>query len=157
MFRLFKRRNGIIIRPARPADAAELNYLHAQGFERAWSAHEFESLLSAQNVVAHLAVSRQPRGFVLSRLAGDEAEILSIVVVRNARRQGIGADLMRHHLAAMSERGARSLYLEVALMNLAAVHLYQSFAFREVGRRKSYYRQADGSRADALIMFRELG
>ena len=145
------------IREAVGADAPRLGDLHGQGFERAWGIGEFESLLSEPNVLGHLAEGRFKRacGFVLSRLAQDEAEILSIVVAIKARRLGVGAALLERHLAALTQRGVRRLFLEVEEENDAACALYRRYGFGMVGKRSSYYKKADGSRPAALVMRRD--
>jgi [ribosomal protein S18]-alanine N-acetyltransferase len=53
-------------------------------------------------------------------------------------------------------RGIRHLFLEVAATNTAAVKLYQKSAFMEIGQRKGYYQEPDGSRHTALTMQAQL-
>ena len=58
-------------------DAAAIAALHGKSFHRGWSDGEIESLLLDRNVIAHRAtVGRSLIGFILSRMAIDEAEIL---------------------------------------------------------------------------------
>ncbi|WP_297297215.1 ribosomal protein S18-alanine N-acetyltransferase [uncultured Methylovirgula sp.] len=138
--------------------------IHAQSFPHPWSTEEFESLLAARDVIAHAAMrpaslrhwAAGPAGFVLSRQAADEAEILTLAVAPGARRRGIGAALLANHLPALAAAGVRCLFLEVEADNKAAIKLYQSFGFRQVGERKAYYRAADGGRATALVLRRDL-
>ena len=151
-------RSGIYCRPARANDAHALARLHAEGFERGWATGEFEQLLSDRSVLGVVSAGSLAslKGFVLARIAADEAEILSIVVARGARRQGIGAALMTHALSALTQNGVVALFLEVEEENAAALALYRHFGFDEVGKRKSYYKRADGSSPAALIMRRSL-
>jgi [ribosomal protein S18]-alanine N-acetyltransferase len=146
------------VEAARSADASALAGLHAQGFERAWDASAFDQLLTDGAVIGHVGRRRWggPIGFVLSRKAADEAEILSIVVSRKARGRGVAAQLLGAHLSAVAQAGARRMFLEVDAGNAPALRLYQRFGFEEAGRRRSYYRKPDGSAADALIMARAL-
>ena len=70
-----------------PRDAAALAALHVASFNRGWSEHEFEQLLTDRNVIADRAASgRRNVGFILSRRAADEAEILSVAVARVVAR-----------------------------------------------------------------------
>ena len=80
-------------------------------------------------------------GYIIGRSVIDQGEILNLGVTLPARRRGIGAALVRQLLAAFSLAGAREAFLEVRESNLAAQRLYQSFGFREVGRRRRYYRR----------------
>ena len=148
----------LAVRATRTTDASRLAKLHAEGFERGWGAGEFEQLLSDETVIGHVAEARflRMRGFVLSRVAGPEAEILSIVVSAKARGRGAGALLLGRHLAALQQRGVAALFLEVEEGNAAAIALYRRYAFETVGKRGSYYKRADGSRPAAIVMRRDL-
>ena len=144
-------------RTAEAADAAALADLHATAFHRGWGTDEIESLLLDDTVVAHVvAPAGTPAGFVLSRRATDEAEILSIVVERRSRRRGLGRALLRGHIAALGARGVCQLFLEVDEDNAAARALYLDEDFVEVGRRANYYENAAGTRSSALVLCREL-
>jgi ribosomal-protein-alanine N-acetyltransferase len=92
------------------------------------------------------------QGFVLARVAADEAEILTLAVMPGARRQGHGGALLSGAMAGAAVRGAAAMFLEVAERNAAARALYARAGFTEAGRRRRYY--ADG--ADALVLRREL-
>ena len=52
-------------------------------------------------------------------------------------------------------RGAERVYLEVRPSNPAAIALYHSEGFNEIGRRPRYYPAKDG-REDAIVMALEL-
>ena len=103
--------------------------------------------------MAHTA-SNLPCGFILSRIAADEAEILSIVIAKNARRKGVGGQLLTTHLSALAQSGAQTVFLEVDELNVSALALYRHFGFEKVGERKAYYKRKDGSSPAALVMRR---
>jgi len=139
-------------------DAASFAKLHAASFAHGWSEDEFERLLIDRNVLAHRAsTGRAGRnlGFILSRLAAEEAEILSVAVLASQRRRGLGGRLLEHHLRALAGRGTRAVFLEVEEDNVAARRLYARRHFREVGRRNAYYRRPEGA-ARALVLRRDL-
>jgi ribosomal-protein-alanine N-acetyltransferase len=137
-------------------DAASLAKLHAASFHRGWSDSEFEQLLVERNVVAHRA-TRQHKlaGFVLSRLAAGEAEILSIAVAPGERGRGLSRRLLDWHLRRLAGVGCRAVFLEVDESNEPARRLYRRAGFREVGRRDSYYRHG-ASAAAALVLRRDI-
>jgi ribosomal-protein-alanine N-acetyltransferase len=141
-------------------DAALFSSLHARSFARGWSEEEFESLISEPGVIAH-ALCEQPGapivGFALSRMAVDEAEILSIAVLPNRRGRGGGHTLLAAHLTALASRGTSRVFLEVDEGNAPANTLYARFGFREVGRREAYYARADGTRGAARVLSTTLG
>ena len=141
--------------------ARQVAALHHQGgFARLWEPGECAALLADRAVVAEgvfVGSAGEPCGFVMSRLAADEAEILSIVVAGGKRRSGLGQSLLCAHMAQLAARGAAQLFLEVEEGNAPAIGLYQRLGFETVGRREGYYPKPDGSRAAALVMRRDLG
>ena len=78
----------------------------------------------------------------------DEAEILTLAVIPGQRRHGIGRALLRAATRRAEAMGAASMFLEVAVTNVAARALYATQGFAEAGIRRRYY--ADGT--DALIL-----
>ena len=138
------------------ADAAAMALLHAASFHRGWSDGEFESLLGERNVIAERATKRGKLvGFILSRLAADEAEILSVAVAAGERSRGVARDMLAMHMRRLAGAGCRTMFLEVDETNQPARRLYKSAGFREVGRRDSYYKQGSGTTA-ALVLRRDL-
>ncbi|WP_114451478.1 ribosomal protein S18-alanine N-acetyltransferase [Halopolyspora algeriensis] len=79
-----------------------------------------------------------------------EAEIHTIAVDPEYRRQGIGRALLRGLLSKADEWRART-FLEVRTDNDAAIALYREHGFEIVGLRKRYYQP---SGADAHTMSR---
>ena len=123
-----------------------------EGLERAWTAPEFASLLTTPGIRFGIRES----GFVAVRVAADEAEILTLAVHPEARRRGLARALVTEALAEAKAAGAARVLLEVAVDNLAARGLYESFGFTETGRRGRYYSRADGGRVDALVLALDL-
>jgi ribosomal-protein-alanine N-acetyltransferase len=151
--RLFARESALSEAGAR--DARAFATLHAASFHRGWSDGEFERLLVDRNVVAHRATaSGNLVGFIVSRLAVEEAEILSIAVASPRRGRGLARQLLDVNLRRLAGLGARSVFLEVDEGNVPARRLYRRAGFREVGRREAYYPAGKGSAA--LILRRDL-
>lgn len=127
---------------------------HAAAFARArpWSAAEFAALLVRPGSFA----VGDARCFALGRVVADEAELLTIATDPDHQRQGRARAVMRDWLAQAAARGAAVAFLEVAEDNAPARALYAAYGFAEVGRRKGYYRHADGARVDAVLLRRAL-
>ena len=139
---------------ARERDAAAIATLHAASFQRGWGEDEIQRLIIDRTVVAHRAtVGQALSGFILSRLAADEAEILSIAITPAWRGRGLARALLNLHLRRLAGLGARAVFLEVGERNVPACRLYNGARFHEVGRRQGYY---DGG-ATALVLRRDLG
>src|SRR5579859_6020569 len=148
------------VMPASVQDADQLAALHTVAFRRGWSTEEFERLLIERNVVADRAMAgTRLAGFVISRLAADEDEILSIAVAPAYRRHGLARKLLDVHMRRLVAYGIASLFLEVDEANTPARRLYAGLGFGQVGRRESYYANT-GSQAPeagaALILRRDL-
>jgi ribosomal-protein-alanine N-acetyltransferase len=88
-------------------------------------------------------------GFTLVRAAPGEEELLLIGVHPDFRGRGIGRWLLDGVLTAARERRAERVYLEMRHNNPAA-RLYRTVGFEPIGRRKDYYRLADGTKLDAI-------
>lgn len=145
------------VREATTRDAAAMADLHAASFRRGWSESEFEQLLADRSAFTHSAhEGRKLAGFIASRCAADEAEILSVAVSKRWRSRGLGGTLLRHHLGRMAARGVTAVFLEVDEDNTAARRLYDRAGFREVARRAGYYSQGGRPPSAALVLRRDL-
>ncbi|MPZ38200.1 MAG: ribosomal-protein-alanine N-acetyltransferase [Rhizobiales bacterium] len=154
--RLFSRREPVLSE-ATPQDAAAIAKLHAASFNRGWSEDEIDRLMLERNVLTHRAtVNGRLVGFIISRIAAGEAEILSVAVATSYRRKGLARRMLNLHMGRLAGSGTRVLFLEVDEGNAAACQLYRRAGFREAGRREGYYTMADGKRATALVLRRDL-
>jgi [ribosomal protein S18]-alanine N-acetyltransferase len=134
-------------------DAGSLARLHASLFDAAWDAASLREMLAHPGAVAFVAQAGNPpqiAGFIVGRVAADEAEMLAIAVARNRQRAGIGRRLVEALALAVNEKGARRLYLEVAAGNSAGRALYNRLGFEEIGRRRGYYVRAGVPTEDAV-------
>lgn len=143
--------------PATPLHAAVLAAVHETAFAYPWSADDFATLLADPSVFGRIATDGgSPCGMVLFRTVLDEAEVLTVGIPPERRRQGLAARLMTEAMTVAATRGAEKVFLEVADSNAAAQALYLRLAFTVAGRRKQYYRTPDGTLEDALVMVRSL-
>jgi len=147
-----------VIRLFTPARAAACAAIHAGAFHRGWSAQVFAALGMEPSVLAHVALDSTQTsvlGFSLARCAGQEAEILTIVVDAARRGRGLGRLLLQTQLDALALQGVREVFLEVEADNVAALTLYKRLGFSQVGERKAYYARPGQAPATALILRRE--
>jgi ribosomal-protein-alanine N-acetyltransferase len=160
MKRLFARlfaRPEPMLSEAGPRDAPALAALHGASFRRGWSEDEFERLLLDRSVLVHRAtLGHQPVGFIISRLAAGEAEILSVAVARTQQGRGLARRLLDLHMRRLAGLGVRTIFLEVDDDNLPARRLYARSAFRQVGRRDGYYPRPGSAAGAALVLRRDL-
>lgn len=153
---LFKRPDAKV-EPANLRDAPRLSQLHRASFHRGWGTDEFEQILIERNALAHrLRLDGFTIGFIVSRTAADEAEILSVAVEQKHRGHGFSRDLLRTHLGHLAGLGLKTVFLEVEENNRPARALYERAGFRVVGRRERYYKDASGKQLNAVVMQRDL-
>lgn len=138
------------------ADSADLlGALHARAFDKPWSAGEIAKLLENPAVFAIVSRSAEPQGFVMAWAAAGDSELLTVAVIPEARRKGIGASLVTSAGVTALVRGAASMHLEVAEDNAGARALYAKLGYEEAGRRHAYY-AGEGGFVDAIVMKRTL-
>lgn len=117
-----------------------------------WDAASVATLIGQPGYFAVVALAGgEPVGFVMARVAAEDAEILAIGVLPQARRGGTGRRLVETALAGAGRLGATALFLEVAEDNDSARSLYTACGFFAVGRRPGYYKRPDG-RVAALVL-----
>ena len=151
------RGGSVLVEPATQRDAARLAQLHGESFHRGWGEGEFEAMLTERNTLVHrLRIGRKITGFAVSRIAADEAEILSIAVAASHRGRRLSRNLLLTHLGHIAGRGVRCVFLEVEENNQPARRLYERSGFAVIGRRERYYREANGEQLNALVMRRDL-
>jgi ribosomal-protein-alanine N-acetyltransferase len=148
----------VILDDAGVADAETLADIHGEAFTRTWSGEDFAGLLAAPGTFA-VALRRQAAfggrrmvGFVLLRVAADEAEVLTIAVRRDARGRGYGRMLMEEALRRLYRDRVAACFLEVNRTNAAAVGLYRSLGFVVAGERAQYYSDPQAGDRTALTM-----
>ena len=139
-------------------DLEEIATLHAASFETPWTARAFGELLAMPGSFLWVAREGSPEkasgrimGFILIRIAADEAEIITIAVDPLHRGERIGEALVRAAAAEAGVFGATTLLLEVAEDNSAAIRLYMRLGFGVTGRRPAYYERKGGTVAAHIM------
>lgn len=102
------------------------------------------------------AAKEKAVAMIVYRLAGEQADIITLAVRPPCRRMGLGRRLMEHALQHLEGLGGDSLFLDVEDGNRPALSLYEALGFTQCNRRRLYYRQKDGSYTDALVMTKKL-
>jgi [ribosomal protein S18]-alanine N-acetyltransferase len=122
-------------------------------FSHTWPEDSFKRELSNRSSVYYL-VARQGNklaGFIGAWLILDEVHVTTIAVDPVFRGMRIGDMLVWALFDRAMLKGCRWATLEVNENNAAACRLYESFGFKTIGRRSSYY----GDGEDALVMWRK--
>ncbi|HKJ09588.1 MAG TPA: ribosomal protein S18-alanine N-acetyltransferase [Gammaproteobacteria bacterium] len=90
-------------------------------------------------------------GYGVMSVAAGESHILNLCVRPESQGKGVGRRILAHLMELARRHEAQMCLLEVRPSNAAAVHLYESMGFNEVGVRRNYY-PSDSGREDALIL-----
>jgi tRNA threonylcarbamoyl adenosine modification protein YeaZ len=140
-------------RLATPDDIPAMAAIHAESFKPGWDEASLRSSLSISGAGALVVeLAGVVYGFVQFQTVTGEAEINTICVSPNYRRQHFGRDLLQGLIMLLQNSGLRKLFLDVAADNQAAIGLYHRFGFEQTGVRRAYY----ASGQDALLMVKDI-
>ena len=116
----------------RSEHAEDCAAIHSGSFAHGWGAEEIAALLAGSTTFGAVALDPAKsslRGFVLSRQAADEAEILTIAVAPAWRGYGVGRELLN----AAKRASPGVIRLDVNADNFRALRFYKREGFTRVG------------------------
>lgn len=150
--------SGMVVRLAMEADLAGVLALERETAEAPhWAEAEYRAALpdggGVRRCLLVAEVEGRLAGFAVGKVAagaeGLVGELESVAVADSERRRGVGRALCLVVVMWCRHEGARTIELEVRAQGVAAIGLYEGLGFREVGRRRGYYR---GPVDDAVLM-----
>jgi ribosomal-protein-alanine N-acetyltransferase len=89
-------------------------------------------------------------GYTVASANGTQGHIVSLAVIPNYRRRGIGTALLSALTAKLAKEGIEQIHLEVRKGNAGAIAFYQRMGYSPSSKIRHYY--ADGE--DALVLAR---
>ena len=118
-----------------------------------WSTSQFKEEFAGIPTTRYMSVAESGNKIVgycgvFLPAPGVEADILTVAVLPDFRRQGIAREFMRQIEQWSKERGASAMMLEVEQSNSAAIELYTSMGYVKISVRMDYY----GPGQDAFVM-----
>lgn len=129
-------------------DTAILAEIHRQCFSDNWSEDVFTNMLNQEYFFGFIAeISSEKVGFILAKKIFDECEVITFCVLKNYRNRGVGK-LLLNKLISLP---IRIFFLEVAIDNYLAIHIYEEAKFKEISRRVGYYDYLH-EKVDAIVM-----
>ena len=144
-----------IVKEARIENYPEISSIHLDCFEKGWGQSEILSLMGkrgTETICARVLRPRMPMvGFLMFRKSADELEVLSLCVLPEYRRKGIGKALLDSLVTLAPKIGTTRVFLEVRENNTNANSLYDKCGFKNVGKRKGYY-TTNGRKSDAYVL-----
>jgi [ribosomal protein S18]-alanine N-acetyltransferase len=121
-----------------------------------WTRRNFTDSLDGGHAATVMLEDGSVLGYAVVMPLPGEAELLNITIAPEARRTGLGRQLLEHVCADARALGAQRMFLEVRSSNTPARTLYAHNGFAEVGLRKAYYAAAEDGREDAILMAKDL-
>jgi tRNA threonylcarbamoyl adenosine modification protein YeaZ/ribosomal-protein-alanine acetyltransferase len=132
-------------------DLAGLAVIHGESFAAGWDEQSIGTSLGLPGAAALVVeLAGIVYGFVMYQHIAGEAEILTLCVSPNFRRQHFGDQLLGGVIAKLRTEKVTKLFLEVAADNQAALSLYGRFGFARTGLRRGYYQRQDRAAVDAM-------
>jgi ribosomal-protein-alanine N-acetyltransferase len=146
----------LVLRRAGREDVDRVLEIESEGFLHPWSRelvereldHSWSRLLLAEDGPGGAVV-----GYIVFWIVHDEVHVLNVATSLAARRRGVGRALMVASEEEGRRAGARLSTLEVRRSNAAAIALYLTLGYRQVGVRPNYYAE---EREDALVMVKQI-
>ena len=150
-----------VVRPAALRDFERIVELERACFdgELAYSRRQLQYLVfSANSTTLVEEAAGVIRGFiiVLYRTGSSVAGIETVNVNPLSRKKGVGRRLLAAAEKDIRRKRARRIRLEVSVTNRAAIALYETAGFHQVGVLKNYYHFLHGDSRDAVRMIKEL-
>ncbi len=134
-----------------PAHLKAVASVEKAAYNYPWSLAVFRDCLLAGYHSVVLEVGGVVTGYGIISIAAAEAHILNLCVHPASQQMGYGRMLLNALLARSEASDAERVYLEVRPSNKAALALYESAGFTQIGVRPAYY-QAPQGREDAVVL-----
>ena len=113
-------------------------------FDDFWNFEIFkEELANTNSMYLVLRYENEIVSFGGIKIILDEADIMNIVTKKDKRNQGFAKFLLNELITIAEEQNCKTITLEVDENNLPAIKLYKDFEFKEVGKRKNYYKNGN--------------
>jgi [ribosomal protein S18]-alanine N-acetyltransferase len=138
-----------VVEPTAPTHATDIARIEATAASTRWSESAVRDTLERPETRGWLTRKNGDIvGHLLTRVAGDTAEVLTLAVLPSDRRQGRAGALLGRAETVWRTCGVAEGFLEVRASNSGALALYARHGWEEVGSRTGYY--LDGE--DAVVM-----
>jgi ribosomal-protein-alanine N-acetyltransferase len=149
----------ITYREAMPLDLPVLVSMERKLFsDSPWSMgqfkEEFSGIPKTRYFIVALGSDKQIVGYagVMVVASGVDADVLTVAVLPEARRQGIARHFMESLEKWAQMRVSPAMMLEVGVDNTYAIALYESLGYSIINTRKNYY----GPGLEAHVMRKKL-
>ncbi|GLS83558.1 ribosomal protein S18-alanine N-acetyltransferase [Paraferrimonas haliotis] len=149
----------LVLEPIRFEQLALVMEIELAAHKSPWSLNNFSNSFSVKHEFIGAFANGTLVGYYVSQYVLDEASLLNICVQPTQQGKGYGRELLADCVARAIAHDISQMFLEVRSSNHAAIGLYHSFDFNEIGVRKGYYPNdsKNAPREDAIMMAAYLG
>lgn len=131
-------------------DMAEVLRIERASFEYTWSEEDFLRCLRQRNCIGMVAEQdHEIVGFMIYELHKSKLRILNFAVAPEARRRGVGRQMICRLIDKLSQQRRKEIALDIRETNLPAQMFFASEGFRAVRILRDYYDDTD---EDAYVM-----
>jgi ribosomal-protein-alanine N-acetyltransferase len=141
----------VVIRTMVETDVPSVVAIERAAYQFPWSEGIFRDCLRVGYVCRVAVAENEVIGYGVMSVGAGEAHILNLCIDADFRCRGVGRRMLEYLVDRARAAGMSEAFLEVRPSNTAAIRLYQSMGFEQVGIRRGYY-QAVGGREDASVL-----
>lgn len=146
----------LLLRRMRWEDIIPIHAIEKKGQVIPWSENAFRECFGAGYDNWILEIQAMIIGYIIFYVRAKECQILNFCVDPTQRGQGYGKYLLQHVLQLAKQQTANAVFLEVRISNQIALQMYRQFGFNEIGVRRDYYLNPNGTCEDALMLALQL-
>jgi ribosomal-protein-alanine N-acetyltransferase len=142
----------LAIEPMRHDDIPSVQAIERDVFPSTWPKNAYASELNHNRHALYIVLRNDNAvaGYAGLWRVGQEAHVTTIGVRRQDQGRGYGSALFCALLQRAYELDTSWVTLEVRLSNMIAIHMYERFGFKSIGRRRAYYTD---NGEDAVVMW----
>jgi len=143
------------LRSMRKRDLTQVMDIERRAYPFPWNEGIFRDCMRVGYLCLVGELAAEVVAYSIMSVVTDEGHILNLCIDPRLQGQGYGRGLLLQLLDRAHGAGVRNMYLEARPSNPAALALYQSCGFNEIGVRRGYYPARKG-REDALVLAKYL-
>lgn len=128
-----------------------INNLEIQSYQNSLNSKNFDSKFLLNNEGLSIFCKKYLLGYILARIALDQADIISFIIKKEFRRKKYGTILFTKFAHYLKSKGVKNIFLEVSKYNIPALNFYFCIGFERVGCRENYYNNKNGN-VDAEVL-----
>ena len=128
-----------------------INNLETQSDENLLNSNKFDSKFLLNNEGLSIFCKKNLMGYILAKIALDQADIISFIIKKDFRRKKYGSILFKRFVNYLKTKGVERIFLEVSKNNIPALNFYFCIGFERVGYRQNYYKNINGN-VDAEVL-----